>query len=296
MRPLAEHETVLQVLREMVEDAILRASPALAVVTAGGDPNSNMGNVYVRLLDEETARPLAQARNPGVRLKPGDTVLVIRTLANDLVVVCPVTPGSFRPVSEVIGNEHLIDASVTSGKLADSAVTSAKLAANAVTLGKIASGAVNKAALASDALEAGPRGATGPQGPAGAPGAPGPAGSPGGAGAPGPAGAQGPQGPKGAPGGVGQNEITTAMIAKYQSGVRDGAVTKETMARSSTSGQTNLPWAADRDHKHSGDNGWLDIRSAEFTTTNFGKVTLAVALNRLWKKTFGQTEGISPMP
>lgn len=285
MKPLAEHQTVLQVLREMVEEAILQASPAIAVVTSVEEP----GRLRVRLLDEETARPLVQLRNPAMRLQVGDTVLVIRTLANELVVACQISDGIYPPYSNRIGNEHLVDG----------AVTSTKLAANAVTLGKIANGAVTKAALASDALEAGPRGATGPQGPAGsagAPGSPGPPGAPGSPGAPGGEGPRGPQGPQGAPGGVGNNQITTAMLAKYERNVRDGAVTKETMARSGTAGQTDLPWAADRDHKHSGTNGWLDIREAKFSTTNFGEITLAVALNRIWRRVYKDTDAIGPLP
>lgn len=283
MKPLAEHQTVLQVLREIVEEVVLQASPAIAVVTEVTEP----GRLKVRLLDEEASRPLVQLRNPAMRLKVNDTVLVIRTLANELVVVCPISDGIYPPDANRIGNEHLVDGSVTA----------TKLAANAVTLGKIAAGAVNRAALASDALLAGPQGPTGPAGPSGAPGPAGSPGAPGAPGAPGPMGSAGPdgkQGPQGAPGGVGNNEITTAMIRKYVRGVSDGAVTKETMARSNTAGQTELPWAADRDHKHQKDNGWLDIKDAEFTTTNMGKLTLATALNRLWKRTFTNAE-ISPL-
>jgi len=168
MRPLAEHETVIQVLREMVEDAILRASPALATVTAVSD----RGQVYVRLFDEETARPLAQARNPAMRLSVGDTVLVIRTLANDLVVVCPVADGSYRPLSQRIGSEHLADGAVTTTALANGAVTQDKLAtgsvgqtqlransvlteaigAGAVTFDKIQTGAVGSGKIAAGAV------------------------------------------------------------------------------------------------------------------------------------------------
>lgn len=167
MKPLAEHQTVLQVIREIVEEALLQASPALAVVTAV----DNLGAVKVRLLDEEASRPLNQARNPGVRLRVNDTVLVIRTLANDLVVVCPVTSFVTQPT---IGTEHLIDGSVVQTKLATNsvgqaqlrtdavitekigaaAVTADKIQTGAVVAGKIAAGAVGNAQIAGGAVTA----------------------------------------------------------------------------------------------------------------------------------------------
>ena len=145
---MAEHQTVPQVIRELGEEALLQASPALATVTAV----DSLGAVKIRLLDEEASRPLSQARNPGVRLAVGDTVLVIRTLANDLVVVCPVTSAVTAPT---IGTEQLVYGSVVQTKLATNSVGQAQLRTDAVTTDKIGAGAVTADKIQSNAVIAG---------------------------------------------------------------------------------------------------------------------------------------------
>lgn len=151
MKPLAEHQTVLQVLREMVEEVILQASPAMAVVTAV----DASGAVKVRLLDEEASRPLTQLRNPGMRLRVNDTVLVIRTLANELVVAFPVSSAATGTDAQRIGGEQIVDASVTGAKLADGSVTQAKLGTGAVTADKLGAGAVTADKIQTSAVTAG---------------------------------------------------------------------------------------------------------------------------------------------
>lgn len=138
MNPTSEHEVVIQVLREMVERVLIEASPVMATVASVSD----QGAAVVRLDDEEAVRTATMPRNPALRLKANDRVLVVRTLANQMVIVCPVAMAATGTDAARIGTEQLVDGAVTTAKLGAAAVGTTQIANGAITAAKLASGAL----------------------------------------------------------------------------------------------------------------------------------------------------------
>jgi len=284
VKPLAEHQTVLQVIREMVEEALLRASPALAIVTSV----DQYGSVTVRLLDEEASRPLKQQRNTALRLRVNDTVLVVRTLSDDLVVVCPIGPGLYPPDSNRIGPEHLIDGAVISTKIFPSAVTSAAIGVGAVTADKIAAGAVTADKIQTGAVVAGKIGA----------GAVGNAQIAGGA----------VTADKIASGVIPAQQIIPTQLPPTDNSVstvkiQNQAVTSDKIADQAvgvsqtqqkngvsifaSAGHAHDADYAKKDHSHASYQGYKDIRNATMRISGtFGDLSLEAALQRLFRKAF----------
>lgn len=155
VRPSSEHEAIVRIIRDIVEDVVAQSSPVMGTVS-WVEPN---GAIRVRLDHEEQVRRVPVARSASSAFAPFQRVLMVKTMANELVAVCPV----IRPMIEGTLSGYSTPAADGSGPVAPEAVRAQAEAAAAEAAEAVPStaaepldaGSVTRRELGTDAVGTG---------------------------------------------------------------------------------------------------------------------------------------------